>query len=150
MCVCVCVASMVNNVTVTLACDGYDGPVASHAHDSTRRGHARGYGETTQTTTATGALDETESAGNKSRGSTTDASVVRARWCAPQGRLDERLGCDVNIKGTRRDRAAAARGPWQRTGAMRASASARAQVHAALRASENEYEDARRSRAAAA
>ena len=41
VCVCVCVSSMANNVTVTLACDGYDGPVASHAHDSLRMGHAR-------------------------------------------------------------------------------------------------------------
>ena len=36
---------MMNNVTVILACDGYDGPVASHAHDSLRMGHAREYGE---------------------------------------------------------------------------------------------------------
>ena len=36
---------MMNNVTVTLACDGYGGPVASHAHDSLRMGHAREYGE---------------------------------------------------------------------------------------------------------
>ena len=78
VCVCMCAASMVNNVTVTLACDGYDGPVASHAHDSLRMGHAWEYGETAQTTTAMGALGETESAGDKSRWSTTDASVVRA------------------------------------------------------------------------
>ena len=76
--VCMCVVSMVNNVTVTLACDGYDGPVASHAHDSLRMGHAWEYGETTQTTTAMGALGENESAGDRSRWSTTDASVVRA------------------------------------------------------------------------
>jgi hypothetical protein len=57
------------------------------------------------------------------------------------GRLDRRLGSDVNIKGTKRDRAAAARGSRQRAGAVRASASARARVRAALRANEDEIEN---------
>ena len=122
-----------------MTCDGYDGPVASHAHDSQRMGHTWEHGETKQTATAMGALDEAERAGNGSRRSTTGASVVRAL-----GAPGQRLGCDVNIKGTRRNRAAAARGPLQRAGATRANASARAQAHEALRANENdEYEGGR-------